>query len=160
PLHFRNARSALLSRFFLLFLANLGSSNTITVSRRVKRQFHDKCGAMKRLPPIDVLRPGHAHENIVNHARIVSGLRWISDGPSSFECLSSVSAFAGALVRAREKAEKTLEANGADGISDIEGKATRVGASERGQRTSFNGGDGISDIEHVAIGNRADRRQR
>jgi hypothetical protein len=30
------------------------------------------------------------------------------------------------------------ELNGADGISDIEGKATRVGASERGQRTSFN----------------------
>src|SRR5436190_2146173 len=29
--------------------------------------------------------------------------------------------------------------NGADGISDIEGKATRVGASERGKRTSFNG---------------------
>ena len=28
--------------------------------------------------------------------------------------------------------------NGAEGISDIEGKATRVGASERGQRTSFN----------------------
>ena len=28
--------------------------------------------------------------------------------------------------------------NGADGMSDIEGKATRVGASERGQRTSFN----------------------
>ena len=27
--------------------------------------------------------------------------------------------------------------NGAEGISDIEGKATRVGASERGQRTSF-----------------------
>src|SRR6266436_1047556 len=27
--------------------------------------------------------------------------------------------------------------NGADGISDIEGKATRVGASERGQRMSF-----------------------
>jgi hypothetical protein len=27
--------------------------------------------------------------------------------------------------------------NGADGISDIEGKATRVGASERGQQTSF-----------------------
>jgi hypothetical protein len=41
--------------------------------------------------------------------------------------------------------------NGADGISDIEGKVTRVGASERGQRTSFNGADGISDIEHVAI---------
>jgi hypothetical protein len=28
--------------------------------------------------------------------------------------------------------------NGADGCSDIEGKATRVGASECGQRTSFN----------------------
>ncbi len=40
--------------------------------------------------------------------------------------------------------------NGADGISDIEGKATRVGASERGQRTSFNGADGISDIEDKA----------
>jgi hypothetical protein len=41
--------------------------------------------------------------------------------------------------------------NGADGMSDIEGKVTREGASERGQRTSFNGADGISDIEHVAI---------
>jgi hypothetical protein len=40
-------------------------------------------------------------------------------------------------VRAREKAEKTLGANGADGISDIEGKVTRVGASECGQRASF-----------------------
>src|SRR5262245_49336116 len=28
--------------------------------------------------------------------------------------------------------------NGADGVGDIEGKATRVGTSERGQRTSFN----------------------
>jgi hypothetical protein len=28
--------------------------------------------------------------------------------------------------------------NGADGISDIEGKASRVEASERGQRMSFN----------------------
>ena len=27
--------------------------------------------------------------------------------------------------------------NGAEGISDIEGKVTRVGASERGQRVSF-----------------------
>ena len=75
---------------------------------------------MKRLPPIDVLSPGHAHENIINLARIISGLRWISDGPNSFECLSSVSAFAGAIVRAREKAEKTLGANGADWISNIE----------------------------------------
>jgi len=29
-------------------------------------------------------------------------------------------------------------ANGADGTSNIEGKVTREGASERGQRTSFN----------------------
>ena len=28
--------------------------------------------------------------------------------------------------------------NGADGISDIQGKATRIRASERGERTSFN----------------------
>ena len=34
-------------------------------------------------------------------------------------------------------------------MSDIEGKAARVAASERGQRASFNGADGISDIEHV-----------
>ena len=37
--------------------------------------------------------------------------------------------------------------NGAEGISDIEGKATRAGASERGQRMSFNGAEGISDIK-------------
>jgi hypothetical protein len=40
--------------------------------------------------------------------------------------------------------------NGAEGISDMEGKATRVGASERGQRMSFNEADGISDIEGKA----------
>ena len=40
--------------------------------------------------------------------------------------------------------------NGADGISDIEGKAARAAASERGQRASFNGADGISDIEGKA----------
>jgi hypothetical protein len=32
--------------------------------------------------------------------------------------------------------------NGAEGISDIEGKVTRVGANERGQRMSFNGAAG------------------
>ena len=31
--------------------------------------------------------------------------------------------------------------NGANGMSDIEGKVTRAGASERGQRTSFNGAE-------------------
>jgi hypothetical protein len=33
--------------------------------------------------------------------------------------------------------------NGANGMSDIEGKVTRVGASEHGQRTSFNRGKGF-----------------
>jgi hypothetical protein len=31
-------------------------------------------------------------------------------------------------------------------MSDIEGKVTRVGASERGQRTNFNGANGMSDM--------------
>ena len=35
--------------------------------------------------------------------------------------------------------------NGADGISDIEGKVTRIGASECGQRASFNGANAMSD---------------
>ena len=35
-------------------------------------------------------------------------------------------------------------------MSDMEGKVTRVGASERGQRTSFNGANGMSDIEGKA----------
>jgi hypothetical protein len=34
-----------------------------------------------------------------------------------------------AIVRAREKAEKTLGTNGADGISNIEGKVARVATS-------------------------------
>ncbi|MDX6577118.1 MAG: hypothetical protein QOE96_3071 [Blastocatellia bacterium] len=32
-------------------------------------------------------------------------------------------------------------------MSDMAGKAARVGASERGQRTSFNGANGLSDTE-------------
>src|SRR5215216_475052 len=40
--------------------------------------------------------------------------------------------------------------NGADGISDIEGKIARVATSELGERASFNGADGISDIEGKA----------
>jgi hypothetical protein len=59
--------------FSSLCLAQSAFLNTITVSRRVKRQFHDKCGADETVAPIDVLRTGHAHENIVNLARIVSG---------------------------------------------------------------------------------------
>ena len=38
--------------------------------------------------------------------------------------------------------------NGADGISDIEGKVTRVGASERGQGASFNRGSDLADEPH------------
>ena len=48
------------------------------------------------------------------------------------------------VARERSRARARLgtaarchRANGAAAISDIEGKATRVGASERGQRTSF-----------------------
>ena len=37
--------------------------------------------------------------------------------------------------------------NGASEMSDIEGKAARVAASERGERTSFNGARGTRDIE-------------
>jgi hypothetical protein len=59
---------------------------------------------MKRLPPIDVLRPGHAHKNIVNVARIVSGLRWISDGPISFESLSSVGRVMQKVILGRQPA--------------------------------------------------------
>ena len=46
-----------------------------------------------------------------------------------------------------KRAEKTPGPNGASGTSDIEGKAARVAASERGQRTSFNRADGTSEIE-------------
>jgi len=38
--------------------------------------------------------------------------------------------------------------NGADGISDIEGKVTRVGASECGQRASFNRDRDLADEPH------------
>ncbi len=41
---------------------------------------------------------------------------------------------------------KDRSENGADGISDIEGKAARVAASERGQRGSFNGAVGNCDM--------------
>ena len=38
-------------------------------------------------------------------------------------------------------------ANGANGMSDIEGKVAREAMSECGQRASFNGVNGMSDIE-------------
>ena len=39
-----------------------------------------------------------------------------------------------------------MDGNGADGVSDIEGKAAREAASECGQRASFNGANGMSDM--------------
>ncbi len=36
--------------------------------------------------------------------------------------------------------------NGANGMSDIEGKVAREAMSERGQRASFNGATGMSDM--------------
>jgi hypothetical protein len=54
------------------------------------------------------------------------------------------------VAAATESTRQGASFNGAEGISDIEGKTTRVGASERGQRTSFNGAEGISDIEGKA----------
>ena len=43
-----------------------------------------------------------------------------------------------AIVHARERAEKALGPNGADGISDIEGKVARAAASKLGnQRVSM-----------------------
>src|SRR5437899_11829510 len=41
------------------------------------------------------------------------------------------------VAAATESTRQGASFNGAEGISDIEGKATRVGASERGQRMSF-----------------------
>ena len=43
------------------------------------------------------------------------------------------------LLFARQDYLSGEELNGADGISDVEGKAAMVAASERRQRTSFNG---------------------
>ena len=40
--------------------------------------------------------------------------------------------------------------NGAEGISDIEGKVDRASDEGVGQRPSFNGAEGISDIEGKA----------
>ena len=42
--------------------------------------------------------------------------------------------------------------NGANGMSDMEGKVTRVGASERGQRASFNRDRDLA-VDHPGIVN-------
>ena len=51
-----------------------------------------------------------------------------------------------AIVRAREKAEKTLGANGADGISNIEGKVARVAASKLGNERVSNSTSALSTM--------------
>jgi len=62
---------------------------------------------MKRLPPIDVLRPGHAHENIVNVERIVSGLRWISDATVWFDACLACPAWREIAISGSKRAEAT-----------------------------------------------------
>jgi len=95
---------------------------------------------MKRLPPIDVLRPGHAHENIVSVVRIVSGLRCMKAAATDLNLRDShlVSEVAAAALSSCNSRRRTIAR----------------AAIEK------NGADGISDLEHVAIGNRAGRRQR
>src|SRR6266404_108146 len=51
-----------------------------------------------------------------------------------------------AIVRAREKAEKTLGANGADGIRDIEGKVARVATSKLGNERVSNSNSVLSTM--------------
>ena len=51
-----------------------------------------------------------------------------------------------AIVRAREKAEKMLGANGADGISNIEGKVARVAASKLGNERVSNSTSALSTM--------------
>jgi hypothetical protein len=62
-----------------------------------------------------------------------------------------ISEIEGKVARVGDKrVGKRPSFNGANRMSGIEGKVTRVRASERGQRTSFNEADGISDIEGKA----------
>jgi len=51
-----------------------------------------------------------------------------------------------AIVRAREKAEKTLGPNGADGISNIEGKVARVATSKLGNERVSNSTSALSTM--------------
>ena len=89
---------------------------------------------MKRLLPIDVFRPGHAHENIV------SGLRCMKAAATDLNLRDShlVSEVAAAALSSCNSRRRTIAR----------------AAIEK------NGAVGISDLEHVAIGNRAGRRQR
>ena len=51
-----------------------------------------------------------------------------------------------AIVCAREKAEKSLGANGADGISNIEGKVARVATSKLGNERVSNSTSALSTM--------------
>src|SRR4029077_10823692 len=60
-----------------------------------------------------------------------------------------------------ERAGKRASFNGAEGISDIEGEAVTGSGQRAGKRASFNGAEGISDIEGEAAtgsGQRAGKR--
>jgi hypothetical protein len=71
-------------------------------------------------------------------ASIISALRWmVSAKRCSGGCVSRRGA-------PREKAEKTLKANGADGISDIEGKVARVATSKLGNERVSNSASALS----------------
>ena len=56
-----------------------------------------------------------------------------------------------AIVRAREKAERTLGANGADGISDIEGKVARVATSKLGNERVSNSTSAHSALVFIGV---------
>src|SRR5437899_9479866 len=47
-----------------------------------------------------------------------------------------------------------ISSNGANGMSNIEGKVTRVGASESGQRTSFKIGCRIDTVQFAPLARR------
>jgi hypothetical protein len=75
--------------------------------------------------------------------RIVrSPIRAELQGNDGYRFFGRVDQLGGRFLRVITLSDKLtiLKLNGASGMSEIEGKATRVGASEHGQRTSFNRG--------------------
>ena len=66
-------------------------------------------------------------------ARVKESMRFV---PGLLPILATMVAWLASKFCKPQKWSKKL-ANGVNGMSDIEGKATRVGATERGQRRSF-----------------------
>jgi hypothetical protein len=72
-----------------------------------------------------------------------------------------ISDMAGNAAMGSGRAERArARYNGADGISDMAGNAAMGSGRAERERARYNRANGMSDIEHVAIGNRAGRRQR